>query len=269
MNTLGRTLVVGVIAIVAGFSAAYAYAEGGVDLGHLGKPRNALEVDGRLVSLPVPSGNPQRLAPFVLTDAVGEFAFESEGADGPVLRDPCVATHWLLSTAGMPQGAEPLVQAAVASVASATGLVFVFDGYTSDDATFDGPSLVRGQGQDWEYAPMVIGWGTAAQSSDLGPDAAGVGGARITPGAYDERQFLRSGTVIVDTSTVSDTLASPAGRARTQAVIMHELGHVVGLDHVTDPQELMFPSATYVTSWGPGDLQGLAAAGAGACEGAK
>jgi predicted Zn-dependent protease len=49
---------------------------------------------------------------------------------------------------------------------------------------------------------------------------------------------------------------------------MHELGHVVGLNHAADPRELMFPSATYVIDWGPGDLQGLAAAGAGPCEGA-
>ena len=104
----------------------------------------------------------------MVTDAVGEFTFESEGADGPVLRDPCTAIHWQLSTAGMPEGAEPLVQEAVASVSTHTGLVFVFDGDTSEPASFDGPLLVHGDG--WQYAPLVIGWGTEAQSSDLGSD---------------------------------------------------------------------------------------------------
>lgn len=267
MNTLGRTLVVAVIATLAGFTAAYAYRDGGVDLGHLGQPRNAIDVGGELVSLPRPAARPQRLAPVVVTDAVGKFAFESEGADGPVLHDPCVAIHWQLSTAGMPAGAEPLAQDAVASVAAATGLVFVFDGYTDEQALFGGPILVHEDG--WEYAPMVIGWGTETQSSDLGGDTTGVGGARVTPGAYEDREFLRSGTVIVDTSDIGDILTSPAEQARTRAVIMHEVGHVVGLDHVSDPRELMFPSATYVLGWGPGDLQGLAAAGAGPCEGGK
>ena len=267
MNKLGGTLVVAVVATIAGFTAAYAYGEGGIDVRHLGEPRNAVDVNGKLVPLPAPRDNPQRLAPAVVTDAVGEFTFESEGVDGPVLHDPCLAIHWELSTAGMPSGAEPLAQDAVADVAAHTGLVFVFDGLTSDEATFDGPLLVRGEG--WQYAPMVIGWGTEAQSSDLGGDTTGVGGARVTPGAYQSREFLRSGTVIIDTSDVRDLLTTPAEQARTRAVIMHELGHVVGLDHVSDPRELMFPAATYVTGWGPGDLQGLAAVGAGPCEGAK
>ncbi|NTV38940.1 MAG: matrixin family metalloprotease [Demequinaceae bacterium] len=258
-------LTVAAVATVAGFAAAYAYGDGGIDVGHLGQPRNAVDVNGKLVSLPVPGKDPQRLAPVVVTDAVGEFSFEREGVNGPVLHDPCLAVHWLLSNAGMPVGAEPLAQDAVAEIAARTGLVFVFDGFTSDQATFDGPLLVRGEG--WRYAPMVIGWGTEAQSSDLGGDTTGVGGARVTPGAYDDREFLRSGTVIIDTSDVKDILTTPAEKAHTQAVIMHELGHVVGLDHVYNPRELMFPADTHLTSWGPGDLQGLAAAGAGPCEG--
>ena len=201
----------------------------------------------------------------MVTDGLGEFAFEAESAGGPILHDPCRAIHWQLSTTGMPAGAEPVAQEAVASVAKHTGLVFVFDGYTDEQATFDGPLLVHGDA--WEYAPVVIGWGTEAQSSDLGGDTAGVGGARVTPGAYEDREFLRSGTVIVDTSDVRDILTTPAEKARTQAVIMHELGHVVGLGHVAEPRKIMFPAASYVIGWGSGDIQGLPAAGAEPCEG--
>jgi hypothetical protein len=48
-------------------------------------------------------------------------------------------------------------------------------------------------------------------------------------------------------------------------VVLHELGHLVGLDHVRDRGELMFPTANDVVGYGPGDLQGLAALGRGAC----
>ena len=53
-------------------------------------------------------------------------------------------------------------------------------------------------------------------------------------------------------------------RAEEQAVVMHELGHVLGLAHVDDPGELMYPSVTR-TSYGSGDIEGLAKLGAVRC----
>jgi Matrixin len=48
-------------------------------------------------------------------------------------------------------------------------------------------------------------------------------------------------------------------------VVMHELGHLVGLAHVRDPGELMAESNLERRDLGPGDRQGLAAVGAGSC----
>ena len=46
----------------------------------------------------------------------------------------------------------------------------------------------------------------------------------------------------------------------------HEFGHLVGLDHVDDPTQLMYPSTSpAVSTFGGGDLAGLAALGSGAC----
>ncbi len=46
---------------------------------------------------------------------------------------------------------------------------------------------------------------------------------------------------------------------------MHELAHVVSLDHVNDRNELMFEENTGQTALGPGDRAGLAVLGAGPC----
>ena len=52
-----------------------------------------------------------------------------------------------------------------------------------------------------------------------------------------------------------------AGQATT--IVQHELGHVVGLDHVDDPGQLMYRSNKGQVNLGPGDVEGLAIAGAG------
>lgn len=55
---------------------------------------------------------------------------------------------------------------------------------------------------------------------------------------------------------------APTGIVRR--LVLHELGHLYGLDHVEDPGELMNPDLT-TDDYGPGDLVGLFATHAGGC----
>jgi hypothetical protein len=43
--------------------------------------------------------------------------------------------------------------------------------------------------------------------------------------------------------------------------VLHELGHIMGLDHVQSKAELMEPSGGLVTDLGPGDREGLSMLG--------
>jgi predicted Zn-dependent protease len=49
------------------------------------------------------------------------------------------------------------------------------------------------------------------------------------------------------------------------AVLRHELGHALGLDHVDDPRELLFAGVALAphAGYGPGDRRGLWELGAG------
>ncbi len=50
------------------------------------------------------------------------------------------------------------------------------------------------------------------------------------------------------------------------SILLHELGHLMGLAHVDDSAQLMFPEARReVPDFAAGDLTGLAALGGGVC----
>jgi hypothetical protein len=55
---------------------------------------------------------------------------------------------------------------------------------------------------------------------------------------------------------------APVGLIRR--LVLHELGHLYGLDDVADPGEIMDPSLA-ATEWGPGDLVGLLVTHRGGC----
>ena len=53
---------------------------------------------------------------------------------------------------------------------------------------------------------------------------------------------------------------------KARAVLLHELGHLVGLAHVTDPYQVMYQSNAYpLPSYRGGDRRGLQLLGAGRC----
>ncbi len=75
-----------------------------------------------------------------------------------------------------------------------------------------------------------------------------------------------SGAVYLDAPQLSALDAVPQGAVEEKVTIEHELGHVVGLAHVTDPHQVMFAVGNGLSNgYGAGDLRGLAYEGSGAC----
>ncbi len=236
-----------------------------VDLKHLGTPRNALLDGSAEVRVPLPPPADGRLLPEVPVTTTGEFAFMFEDGDEPVRFDPCRAIHYVYNASGEPVALGNLIQESIASVSAGTGLEFVYDGETDEVAQF-GRRLFQPDRYGEGFAPVIIGWSTEAATPDLAGSIMGLGGSNSVTGAYGDQRFLEAGTVLLDSTDFKGLLATGHGRALARAVIIHELGHVVGLAHVADPTELMNASNTSLTDWGPGDLEGLAIAGAGPCE---
>ena len=76
--------------------------------------------------------------------------------------------------------------------------------------------------------------------------------------------IIEAGVVIDRTFRFRPGFGPGRGPSRGQTLI-HELGHAVGLDHVRDPRQVMYPSPTrFSAQYAKGDLRGLAKVGVGA-----
>lgn len=176
---------------------------------------------------------------------------------GQVMRwNPCAPVHWKLD-AGIDPGAAGQVQSAVATLASATGMKFVYDGGTSYTP------------QSYSKLPntLVVSFGRRAglsKGSDLlhGGWQIGEGGWHATgtgPTMTSLVYKITDGYVVIDTDAYNRS--TPGVRT---AALLHELGHAVGLNHAAYTSEVMFPTinGSSPTHYAAGDLSGLRAVGA-------
>lgn len=162
-------------------------------------------------------------------------------------------------------------QSAIGEVSAASGLRFKYVGEIRTQPAGRQPDRVRG-------VDIPITFGTAHQyRAALRGTSAGEAGVHWRPASKGRNQ-IDSGYVVMD---VQDILAhtgnwqsSPDSRAASQrsadtlrALYMHEFGHAVGLEHVQDNGQIMFPtiSASRPDTLGAGDVAGLRKLGAQRC----
>jgi hypothetical protein len=194
------------------------------------------------------------------------YSINHNATDGTVVRwDPCRPIAYQVNLANAPQGALADVTEAVHRISLASGLSFSYGGTTSDV-----PQSNWGDAGD--NPPLTIAWalpGSGAGHSDaLAPGAAGVGG-------YSTQGFTNDGTtwtyrittafVVLDAKTSATVKPGFAARPSLGSLLLHELGHAVGLNHASSTREVMYPILVngQPSAFGPGDLIGLAKVGAG------
>jgi ribosomal protein L24E len=198
------------------------------------------------------------------TTATGSFGFLRIGKDGtPVRYNPCVDQHFVINPLNAPAGAVDEVKTAFGRLGAATGIRFVYDGTTLEAHTRFGrrptyqPALY---GDRW--APILVTWTTELVEPLLAGGTLGYGGSTsYWLGSTDEAYV--TGEVVFDTDQT--VLAAGFGPGLTRGnLIQHELGHVAGLDHVSDRSQLMYPSIHSASpdGYAAGDRAGLAQLGA-------
>ncbi|MBZ5734466.1 matrixin family metalloprotease [Nocardioides sp. TRM66260-LWL] len=209
----------------------------------------------RLVGL-----GPGRLGAAPDVPDAGRYAFLTEVNGQPVGYDPCRPIRYEVNPAGAPDGWPDLVARSIATIEQATGLRFEDDGTTTDRDFFQRRTAALGR-----PLPVLIGWADASENRDLDGDVAGLGGSSPGEPSPLGRVHYVTGSVLLDQDAYARLAARPDGAVEMQGILTHELGHLVGLDHVEDPRELMNPSYVGQRGLGPGDRAGLARLGALPC----
>jgi hypothetical protein len=211
--------------------------------------------------------------PAPLASTSDSYAFVGGGRPGQamVAYSPCRPIHYVVRPDNAPPGGQQIIAESVAAVSRATGLKFVFDGPTAE-----GPSAERDAFQPGLYgdrwAPVLVSWTTEQESPQLVSGSSGegrlktLGLAGSTAVAYGEDPYVYvSGQVKLNAPALAEG-EGQSGPGFISSVVAHELAHVVGLEHVDDPTQLMYPQAgPERLVFAAGDLTGLAKLGRGPC----
>ena len=189
---------------------------------------------------------------------------QDDGTHRPVAWDPCRPIHFVVRSEGSPSGGREAVDWALARMTAVTGLHFVDDGATDEVPRADRPAADRNRyGQRW--SPVLIAWTDAKEYPGMEKYAA-LGGPVAVDGEQRGARRYVSGVVLLNRTHLTEIATREDGQRILRAVVLHELGHVVGLDHVEGRDALMSPRPG-VTAFdlGPGDLRGLVRLSHGPC----
>lgn len=178
---------------------------------------------------------------------------------------PCRPITWVVRAAGRaPKDGDRMLRESFARIAELTGLEFVYEGATKEkysDARV--PFQPKRYGQRW--APVLVSWSSTKDDPGLKGDVLGRAGAAWVGTDSGDRTYM-SGTVSLDAVEL-ERVRSVAGYDVARAVVMHELGHLVGLGHVKSQAALMYPRVSVdVTDFAAADRRGLTVLGQGPCQ---
>jgi hypothetical protein len=193
-----------------------------------------------------------------------DHAFWGLGPDGDPLRwDACTPIRFVLNIEGAPDHAERDLSTALRMLADASGLDLVLESRTDERPSASRP-LVERVDAGWRWRPVLVAW-TEPGDAGLPLESWDRGIALPVAVEAEGRIAFVTGQLVMNAQRPDLVPGFGDRRDAIGATLVHELGHILGLDHVEDRAQLMSadPGAGPV-QFGDGDLRGLRAIGADA-----
>jgi hypothetical protein len=194
----------------------------------------------------------------------GPYAFLGatyvDGQREPVRWNPCQPLEYQLNVEHGPPETDDAITGALDLASMASGITFQFDGFNDQGIAAMRHGRYFTNAVDSVYRPVLITVVPHAEFQRFHVPRRVLAFTHPEQGTGDHDDEWVSGYIVVD----GGIRYANSGRWSMELVIAHEVGHLLGLAHVSDPDELMFstqvakgviPSA--IDGYGPGDFAGF------------